>query len=283
MADTNSDQKPRRRPPRYHRFRPLVQAGFLAVWMAPIAALRSFPGCVFHCYACPLASFACPVGVTGQLLAAGMVPLLAVGVVLAAAALFGSLVCGWACPFGFIQDLLAKIPSPKFRLPNWTGYGRYLVLIGAVVLVPLLWGTGHPLFVCRICPAGAVQGGLGQITARAVRTGQIQNLLSVTKWVILGVFLLAAVLTLRPWCKVLCPLGGFLGLFNPVSVFHLRFDRRACTECNTCRSRCPMGVKVEKKTNVSNCIRCMECTSCGAILPAADLPARRGEAAERGR
>ena len=38
--------------------------GATAVWLAPVGRwLHGIPGCVFHCYSCPLSSFACPVGV----------------------------------------------------------------------------------------------------------------------------------------------------------------------------------------------------------------------------
>ena len=52
----------------------------------------------------------------------------------------GSIVCGWACPFGFLQDLLGKITPRKIALPSWTGYGRYLVLVGLVILLPMILG-----------------------------------------------------------------------------------------------------------------------------------------------
>ena len=76
---------------------------------------------------------------------------------------------------------------------------------------------------------------------------------------------MAAIVSFRPWCTVLCPLGGFLSLFNRGSLIHMRFDPAGCNECNLCRSRCPVGVKVERDINTSRCIRCTECTACGAI------------------
>jgi len=33
-----------------------------------------------------------------------------------------------------------------------------------------------------------------------------------------------------------------------------------------------MGVKVDQAVNVSGCIRCLECTTCGAIEPCFALP-----------
>jgi polyferredoxin len=243
-----------------------VQLAFLPVWLTPIAALRGVPSCVFHCYACPLASAACPVGLAASGAALHLVPLLTIGVVLLAGALVGSLICGWVCPFGFVQDLFARIPTPKFRLPNWTGFGRYLVLIGLVILGPLLLGksTESWAFICNLCPVGAAEAGLPRMIMGQVPWSTAIN----WKYLILAVLVVLMLFTHRPWCKMLCPLGGVLALFNRFSVFHLRFTSTSCSQCNTCRSRCAMGMPVEEVANASGCVRCMACTECGAIEPA---------------
>ena len=121
-----------------------------------------------------------------------------------------------------------------------------------------------PLFICRVCPAGALEAAVPAMVRQASVGGAVEWM-SPAKWAILIGFLLAAVLTYRPWCAVLCPLGGFLSLFNRGSLVRLRFDPQACTECNLCRSRCSMGVKVDIQVNDARCIRCLECTTCGAI------------------
>jgi polyferredoxin len=259
-----------------------VQTSLLAVWLAPVGQwLHAIPGCVFHCYSCPLSSFACPIGVAANyaalLPATFEFPFLLLGVLLLVGAVGGSLVCGWACPFGFLQDLLAKVPVNKLTLPGWVGYGRYIVLVGVVLLLPLILGfKGIPyeeqvISICRLCPAGALEAGL---------PFSVQNLMAGKGWtmswyksLILLAFFTSAIFIHRPWCRALCPLGGLLALFNRFSIFHLRFKSNACVECNLCRSRCSMGVKVDQKVNVSGCIRCLECTTCGAIEPAFALPA----------
>jgi len=262
-----------------------VQTGFLAVWLAPVGQwLHSIPGCVFHCYSCPLSSFACPIGVAANYAALAPVafefPFLLLGVLLLTGALAGSLVCGWACPFGFLQDLIAKVPVAKIALPGCLGYARYFVLAGLVVMLPLVLGyRGIPydeqvISICRLCPAGALEAGL-PFSAQGLMAGKGWAM-SWYKSVILLAFFLAAVFIQRPWCRVLCPLGGLLALFNRFSLFHLRFKVSGCVECNLCRSRCSMGVKVDEKVNVTGCIRCLECTTCGAIEPCLALPEGTG-------
>ncbi len=263
------------------RWRPWVQAGFLGVWLAPLGGrLQGIPGCVFHCYSCPLSAFACPIGVMANyaalLPAVGEVPYLLIGVLLLVGAVGGSIVCGWACPFGFLQDLLGKITSRKIVLPSWTGAIRYVVLVGLVVLLPMILGfKGIPfekqvVSICRLCPAGALEAGLPY---------SVQSVLAGHGWIMSGLktgillsFLAVALIVHRPWCRVFCPLGGLLALCNRFSLFPLQFNQQACMECNLCRSRCSMGVKVDQAVNVSGCIRCLECTTCGAIEPRFALP-----------
>jgi ferredoxin-type protein NapH len=263
------------------RVRPWVQTAFLGVWLAPLGTwLHGIPGCVFHCYSCPLSAFACPVGVAANyaaLLPASLeVPYLLAGILLLVGGVTGSLVCGWSCPFGFLQDLLARITPRKVALPNWLGHGRYVVLVGFVILLPLLLGfAGVPyekqaVSICRLCPAGALEAGLPYSITGVIEGGDWA--MSGLKLAILLAFLVSAVFIHRPWCRILCPLGGFLALFNRISLFHLRFKTEECVECNLCRSRCSMGVKVDRKVNVPGCIRCLECTTCGAIEPALAKP-----------
>ncbi|UCC99151.1 MAG: 4Fe-4S binding protein [Phycisphaerales bacterium] len=239
-----------------------IQASFLLVWLDPLG-LRWHTMCspVFHCYACPLATFACPIGVIAQFSALHVFPFIAVGLLIAVGALFGSLICGWVCPFGFLQDLAAKAPTPKFDLPKFTGHFRYAMLIVTVLAIPYFFGEGHPLFVCRICPAGALEAAVPNVVSQAVAGEQVVWPNAI-KLIILGLFLMAIFFMQRPWCRMLCPLGAIFSLFNRVSAFFLRFDADECTQCERCHQLCEYGIEPEKTPNDLRCIRCLECTKC---------------------
>lgn len=240
-----------------------VQIAFLIVWLDPLA-LRMHSMCspVFHCYACPLATFACPIGVIGQFSALHIFPFMAVGLLLVVAGTFGSIICGWMCPFGLLQDLAAKIPTPRLKIPRWMGYGRYVVLIGAVILVPYFFGEGHGLFICKICPAGGLEKAVPDIVTAAAKGEQIvwPNAIKIS---IIGVFLVAIFISIRPWCRVLCPLGVIFGFFNRFSIFSMNLKDHACTRCGRCRTLCEYGVEPDKGVNTDHCLRCLECTKCG--------------------
>ncbi len=239
-----------------------VQSAFLLLWLDPLSLrLHNICSPVFHCYACPLATFACPIGVIAQFGALQMFPFIAVGLLITIAAVFGSLICGWLCPFGWLQDLAAKVPTPRFKLPSWTGHFRYLILIATVLLIPYFFGESHPLFICRICPAGALEKALPDIITQAV-AGETIVWPNAVKLTILTVFIVAIFITIRPWCRILCPIGAIFGLFNKFSIFAMRLDDEKCTDCGRCRTICSYGRQPDKDPNDSACIRCLECTKC---------------------
>lgn len=74
----------------------------------------------------------------------------------------------------------------------------------------------------------------------------------------------------RCFCNI-CPLGFILGLTHKISLFRLKKDAIACTECGACYEACPMGIKSVftvregkgdlRKIDVttSDCIMCGEC------------------------
>ncbi len=250
---------------RLARWRGWVQAGFLLAWLDPLLLrLHTVCGPVFHCYSCPLATFACPIGVLANFSALHMIPFAALGMLLVVGASFGSFVCGWACPFGFLQDLAARVPTPKFTLPAWTGWFRYVVLVGLVLVVPYLWGDAHPLFICRLCPAGAVEAAL-PYTAQTALAGGPVAWPSATKTAILVVFVVTIFFVWRPWCMVFCPLGAIYTVFNRVSVLFLGFNRRSCAGCQRCRSLCTGGQGPEQRVDGLQCVRCLDCTNCEAV------------------
>jgi ferredoxin-type protein NapH len=242
-----------------------VQAGFLLAWLDPFL-LRMHGVCspVFHCYSCPWATFACPIGILAQFSALHVIPYLAAGILLVTGSLFGSLVCGWACPFGFLQDLVARIPIPKLCLPGWLGLTRYAVLAGLVILVPYYYGDDNPWFICRLCPAGALEAAVPYSIQQSIANHAVYWP-SVNKQVILAVFVLSMLVLRRPWCTLLCPLGAIFGLCNYVSVVFLRFQPHRCNDCELCRDLCKYRGPSERRGSDLRCIRCFECTRCQAL------------------
>ena len=242
--------EPTFQPTKTSRWRPLVQAAFLLLWLAPLR-LFNICGPVFHCYACPLAAFACPVGMLAQFSAMHAIPFVVIGTLGLVGVAVGGFVCGWACPFGFLQDLAARISPPRFDLPGWLSHFRYVVLFGLVLLIPWFFGTESPLFFCRLCPISTLEVSLPELARpNAWKLG-------ITIVVVAGMFLIR-----RPWCRVLCPLGLIFGWFNRIAFFGLRFDNSNCAKCQRCPRTCDYGAKLSQRDTDTRCIRCLDCMRC---------------------
>ena len=220
--------------------------------------LLCVPG--LNCYSCPGALGACPIGsLQAALGRRGRFPAYVLGLLLLFGVLLGRLVCGFLCPFGLLQDLLDRIPLPKFKLPRRLDrplrYVKYVVLIllviGAVALA-------EPVFCKYLCPAGLLEAGL-PLTGLNPRLAGMRGTLFYVKLAILLFLVLLSLFVYRPFCKYLCPLGAFYGLFNGVGFYRMEVSEEKCVRCGKCAAACPMDVDVVKHPNSPECIRCGKC------------------------
>lgn len=223
-----------------------------------------------NCYSCPAASLACPIGAL-QAVSGSMnydFSFYIVGFLLAVGVMLGRFVCGWLCPFGLIQELIHKIPSPKLRL--WRGFQaiKYIVLVVFVIILPVVFtnymGMGKPAFCQFICPSGTLFGGIPLLSTHPELQQTIGALFNL-KMTILILTLAGCILIYRFFCKALCPLGAIYGLLNKISVYHLEIDTDKCMNCGKCAKICKMDVDPVKSPNSVECIRC---GACAASCPA---------------
>ena len=181
-------------------------------------------------------------------------------------ALCGRFVCGWLCPFGFVQDLLHKIPFPK-KIRVFPGERllrklKYVIFAVFVLLLPLflvdIIGQGQPYFCKLICPAGTLEGGIPLVLLNQSMRSAL-GWLYAWKMALLAMTVFLSVVIYRPFCKYICPLGAVYSVFNPVSVFRYRVDKTACIGCGICADVCRMQVDPAKNANHPECIRCGAC------------------------
>lgn len=257
--------------------RTAVQTLFLFAWLDPLLLrMHHICGTVFHCHSCPLALFACPVGIVANFSALQIFPFMAVGTVLLVGTVFGSLICGWVCPFGFLQDLAGRLSRYKLHLPGWTSHFRYAVLLGAVIFIPYFFGSSHPLFICSFCPVGTLEGAVPSM-ARQYFTGQTVTWPNVLKITVTVLFLMAIFLYRRPWCRILCPLGAVFGLLNKAGLLVLGIEPSKCTSCKRCKKLCQYGLDPQHQLDSSRCIRCFECAKCPKDALTHNLPFKTGK------
>ena len=190
------------------------------------------------------------------------------GMLILIGVLLGRFVCGFLCPFGWLQDLLHKIPGKKLSTKKVRPltYIKYAVLAVAVVLLPALVvndvGLGDPFFCKYICPQGVLEGAIPLSIANQSIRNALGELFT-WKLAVLVIVVVLSIIVYRPFCKWLCPLGALYALFNRVSLFRMAVDKDKCISCGKCARVCKMDVDVTKTPNHTECIRCGKCvTAC---------------------
>ena len=237
------------------------------------AKIVCVPG--LNCYSCPGAAGACPLGALQNALAysgktAGFYIL---GILLLYGTIFGRTVCGYLCPFGLIQELLNKIPTPKIpksRLTMALSYLKYIIAAVFVFGITLWFGLKHgmtvPGFCKYICPAGTLEGAVS-ILSNPNNSSEFAMLggIFTHKFVMMLVIGLVCIFCYRAFCRFVCPLGAIYGLFNKYNIIGVKIDKNRCNGCGACAAHCGMDVRYVGDRECINCAKCMDVCAQKAI------------------
>ncbi len=221
-----------------------------------------------NCYSCPGALGACPVGSMQAVLNSRQFSFsyYVLGYLIAFGAFFGRFICGFMCPFGLYQDLLYKIPifrkRKEFKHEKHLRKLKYLVLLVFVVILPVsirnFAGMGSPYYCKYICPSGTLMAGIPLVLSSAGLRAAIGRIFSWKIFLLVSITILS-IKTYRPFCKYLCPLGGFYGVFNPIAIFRFEIDQEQCIDCGQCKRACKFNIDTKDQPNSRDCIRCGDC------------------------
>ncbi len=233
-----------------------------------------------NCYSCPGAIGACPLGALQNALAStgNRAPWYVLGILTLFGITLGRTICGFLCPFGLIQELLHKIPTPKLkknavtRVLSWV---KYVLLLVLVIIVPLWYAAQKypvPAFCKYICPAGTLEGAIGLLSnpVNAEKFSML-NILFTRKFVILVLILSACIFVYRAFCRFLCPLGALYGLFAKFNIVGVKVNESKCTHCGRCVGHCQMDIR-----HVGD-HECIHCGGCIDVCPTSAISLQAGK------
>lgn len=171
--------------------------------------------------------------------------------------------CGWACPIGFLSELLARGSTKWWKgrpqVPEGANRGlkllRYLVLAAALFFT---YRTGE-LVLRGYDPYYLLFSGFGHGSVGLVSLAVLAAIL-VGLWVVPMFF-----------CRYLCPMGAVFDPFSRLAPVRLFRDGARCTGCGHCGRACLHEIPVHTLATVrhrdcTNCLECLDaCTERGAL------------------
>lgn len=239
--------------------------------------------------------------------------------ILALTVVFGRVFCGWICPFGTIHHLTAWLFPSRYGKGNRrveankthpvrqrVKYYLLYATLAAALAGSAIGGLLDPIcisvraiglaavpaahYVTRAAGQAAAESGsaalagAGDAAQSAVSSALLQHrpFYYHHAWLI-GVLLVAVVFMNRViprfWCRVLCPLGAFLGTFARFSLFGMEKDHAKCTDCNLCLVHCqgadsPQGGVKHRQDECHMCLNC-EAACPEDVIKFRFLPGRR--------
>jgi transcriptional regulator of nitric oxide reductase len=229
----------------------IVRSGFLLivlVWLGWTAGVQLSIVNVMNYVVAPFNRFD-----LGFYLAEPLMVIIAIYTLLSVILIGRGVFCGWLCPFGALQELLAQV-SRALRVPQWNPpvalerrlwLGKYIA--AAVVMV---------LVIAEIDPAGAtleVEPFKTAITAKFERAWPYV--------LYAGVLLAIGLFSERAYCRFLCPLGGVLAVLDRLHLLNRLKRRPECgSPCHLCERSCPVrAIAPSGKIVTAECFQCMDC------------------------
>jgi len=159
--------------------------------------------------------------------------------------LWGRVFCSSLCPFGALQDFIARFVPRHFQMKVPQAIHDKAIYIKYVILGFLL------VMAVSFSDLSVFQyfEPFGTVFYRSQ---------SILLWTIAGAFLLGTVFINRFYCRYLCPLGAALGVLSFVSPFKIKRVKQ-CQVCKVCEHACPTGAIRGPAIDFKECVRCDVC------------------------
>ncbi len=173
------------------------------------------------------------------------------------------LFCGWVCPVGAIQELVAMLADKlKIRRIKWNFVFTQSVRILIFLLFVFLSATAvyhtfqeeQKVALSIYDPINAFHG--FEFTASPF------NLAGLLHYLPLLLTLILAFKVYRPFCYLVCPVGLFTNLLEQVALFRVTRLRGGCDDCRVCENASPCPAVPEILKGAVLRPDCFSCTVC---------------------
>ncbi len=176
---------------------------------------------------------------------------------IALAVVGNKLICGWACPFGALQELIYSIPVLKEIKKRKVPFALTNTIRGGLFMIMLLF-----LF-------GIVGGRKGLVIYHYLNPFNLFNLDFETISILLTIVLalLGSFFIYRPFCQFICPFGFISWIAERFSIVRVRIDNDKCTQCGDCIKACPLAAAKDRVYGNRLPADCFSCARCLNVCP----------------
>ena len=163
--------------------------------------------------------------------------------------------CGWLCPFGALQELLAKFAKfmrvkqiqISYRAHQVLWPIKYFLLFGLIGIA--FYSTSSLNYATEIEPFK---------TAISMKFNR--------EWYFVAyaiVLLFIGLFIERFFCRFLCPLGAVMAIGGKLRIFETLKRRKECgSPCKLCSNECPINaIKPSGEILMDECFYCLDCQS----------------------
>jgi len=162
------------------------------------------------------------------------------------------MICGWACPFGALQELIYSIPILR-KIKNKRLPFVFTNTIRTCLFITML------LFLF-----GVIGGRRGFVIYHYLNPFNLFNLDFEAFSILLTVIIVSLVsfIAYRPFCQFICPFGLISWIAERFSIFRVRIDKEKCIQCGACIKACPLGAaegRLNRKILPADCFSCARC------------------------
>ncbi len=159
------------------------------------------------------------------------------------------LFCGWVCPVGALQEICYLLPivtkKKRFSYPaaNAIRFGFLALFAPAWAMFGIyVYGYFNPFEILH-WPVGT-------------------EVWILYTWLVMAITLCFSLVSYRPFCHIMCPIGALTWLLEHLSIARVRLRKNKCTGCGLCVKKSPcsaVNTILQSKRVRPDCYACGRC------------------------